>query len=65
MAIEVGSKPELLAVMALPAFAGIAVASVVAAPVGAATVHRLAPNTVRRVFGVFLVLVGIRMLVGF
>ena len=49
----------------LPAFAGIAVASALAAPLGAATVHRLPPLTVRRVFGVFLVLVGIRMLVGF
>lgn len=49
----------------LPAFAGIAVASAVAAPLGAATVHRLPPATVRRLFGAFLVLVGIRMLVGF
>ncbi len=49
----------------LPAFAGIAVASALAAPLGAATVHRLPPLTVRRIFGVFLVLVGIRMLVGF
>ena len=61
-----GDLPEgAVGYVHLPAFAGIAVASVVAAPLGAATVHRLAPNTVRRVFGVFLVLVGIRMLVGF
>lgn len=49
----------------LPAFAGIAVASALAAPLGVATVHRLPPLTVRRVFGGFLILVGIRMLVGF
>jgi len=61
-----GDLPEgAVGYVHLPAFAGIAVASVVAAPLGAATVHRLAPNTVRRVFGVFLVLVGIRMLIGF
>jgi uncharacterized membrane protein YfcA len=61
-----GDLPEgAVGYVHLPAFAGIAVASVVAAPLGAATVHRLEPNTVRRVFGVFLVLVGIRMLIGF
>ena len=49
----------------LPAFTGIALASAVAAPLGAATVHRLPPATVRRVFGGFLVLVGLRMLAGF
>lgn len=49
----------------IPAFAGIALASAIAAPLGAATVHRLPPATVRRVFGGFLVLVGLRMLAGF
>lgn len=49
----------------LPAFAGIAVASALAAPLGAATVHKLPPLIVRRIFGAFLILVGIRMLVGF
>jgi len=49
----------------LPAFAGIAVASAAAAPLGAATVHRLPPATVRRLFGVFLLAVGLRMLAGF
>ena len=49
----------------LPAFAGIALSSALAAPLGAATVHRLAPALVRRVFGGFLLLVGLRMLVGF
>ena len=49
----------------LPAFLGISVASLVAAPLGAATVHRLPPKLVKRVFGVFLLLVGTRMLMGF
>jgi uncharacterized membrane protein YfcA len=48
----------------LPAFAGIAVTSALAAPLGAATVHRLPPRLVRRIFGGFLVLVGLRMLIG-
>lgn len=49
----------------LPAFAGIALSSALAAPLGAATVHRLPPAMVRRVFGGFLLLVGLRMLAGF
>jgi uncharacterized membrane protein YfcA len=48
----------------LPAFVGIAIASALAAPLGAATVHRLQPATVRRIFGIFLILVGLRMLAG-
>jgi uncharacterized membrane protein YfcA len=48
----------------LPAFAGIALTSALAAPLGAATVHRLPARLVRRIFGVFLVLVGLRMLAG-
>ena len=48
----------------LPAFIGIALTSVVAAPLGAATVHRLPPKLVKRIFGLFLMLVGLRMLAG-
>ena len=48
----------------LPAFASISLASAVAAPLGAATVHRLPGLWVRRLFGVFLVLTGARMLLG-
>lgn len=48
----------------LPAFAGVALTSALAAPLGAATVHRLPARLVRRIFGVFLVLVGLRMLAG-
>lgn len=49
----------------LPAFLGIAVTGAIAAPLGAATVHRLPPATVKKIFGGFLILVGIRMLIGF
>jgi len=48
----------------LPALAGIAAFSVLAAPLGAAAVHRSDPDTVRKVFGVFLLLVALRMLSG-
>lgn len=61
-----GDLPEgALGYVHLPAFAGIALSSAIAAPLGAATVHRLPPLVVRRVFGGFLILVGVRMLVGF
>lgn len=49
----------------LPAFMGIALTSALAAPLGVATVHRLPPKLVKRLFGGFLVLVGLRMLTGF
>lgn len=45
----------------LPAFAAISVASALAAPLGAATVHRLPGIWVRRIFAVFLLLTGLRM----
>lgn len=60
-----GTPPGALGYIHLPAFAGIALASALSAPLGAATVHRLPALTVRRVFGGFLVLVGLRMLAGF
>jgi len=49
----------------LPAFFGIALTSAFAAPFGAATVHRLPPRLVKKIFGGFLMLVGLRMLAGF
>ena len=59
-----GLPGQALGYVHLPAFAGIALTSALAAPLGAATVHRLPPLLVRRIFGVFLVLVGLRMLGG-
>ena len=43
-----------------PAFAGIALFSMMFAPLGAAAVHRSPPRLVRRIFGGFLILVGLR-----
>lgn len=60
-----GSLPAgSLGYVNLPAFLGIALTSALAAPLGVATVHRLAPATVRKLFGGFLILVGLRMLTG-
>lgn len=49
----------------LPAFVGIAMVSALSAPLGAATVHRMPPKLVKRLFGAFLILVSLRMMVGF
>lgn len=65
LGLDGGLPDSALGYINLPAFAGIALASAVAAPLGAATVHRLQPLTVKRAFGGFLVLVGLRMLAGF
>jgi uncharacterized membrane protein YfcA len=59
-----GMPAQALGYVHLPAFVGIALTSALAAPLGAATVHRLPPLLVRRIFGAFLVLVGLRMLSG-
>ncbi len=45
----------------LPAFAGIAAASMLVAPFGARLAHRLKGSTLRRIFAVFLVAVGIKI----
>ena len=57
--------PGALGYVHLPAFLGIAVTSALAAPVGVAAVHRLPPKLVKKLFGSFLLLVGVRMLAGF
>jgi uncharacterized membrane protein YfcA len=59
-----GTPGSALGYVHAPAFAGIALTSALAAPLGAATVHRLSPLAVRRIFGGFLLLVGLRMLLG-
>jgi uncharacterized membrane protein YfcA len=64
LGLNSGLPAGALGYVHLPAFAGIAVASAASAPLGAATVHRLPPVTVKRLFGVFLLLVGLRMLAG-
>lgn len=47
----------------LPAVLGIALTSVTCAPLGARLTHRLPTRVLRRIFAVFLLLVGIRLLV--
>ncbi|MBE9515502.1 MAG: sulfite exporter TauE/SafE family protein [Proteobacteria bacterium] len=47
-----------------PAFVGISVASVVFAPIGAKLAHRLPVPALKKVFAGFLVLLGVKMLLG-
>ena len=47
----------------LPAFACISVASVLVAPYGARLAHRLKGQTLRRIFAVFLLLIGAKVAV--
>lgn len=46
----------------LPAFLSIVVASTVFAPVGARITHRISPVLLKRIFAVFLLILGLRML---
>jgi len=46
----------------LPAFAGIVVASTLFAPLGARIAHTIPPATLKRVFAVFLAVLGMKML---
>jgi len=45
----------------LPAFVGISAASVLVAPYGARLAHRLKGPTLRRIFAVFLILIGVKV----
>lgn len=57
-----GLPPYSLGYIDLAAFAGIAVMSVFAAPLGAKLAHRLPPRVLKRAFAVFLAGIGLRML---
>lgn len=46
----------------LPGFLAIVVAAMLTAPLGVRTAHRLQPDPLRRIFGILLVLVALRML---
>lgn len=59
-----GLPDRALGYVYLPALGGLVVASMLAAPVGAAVAHRLAVKTLRRVFAVLLLVLAARMLVG-
>ena len=54
-----------LGYVSLNGFAGLAVASVAAAPFGARLAHRLPPRTLKRAFAVLLTGIGIHMLAGY
>jgi uncharacterized membrane protein YfcA len=62
---EAGLPPYTVGFVYLPALAGIVVASVLMAPLGAATAHRLPTVWLRRTFAVLFYIIATRMLVGF
>jgi uncharacterized membrane protein YfcA len=58
-----GALPDYsLGYIYLPALVGLAAASMVTAPLGARTAHRMPVQTLRRVFAVFLLVLATRML---
>ncbi len=59
-----GMPPASVGYVFLPAAAGIAVASVLAAPWGTRLAHRIGAVALRRVFALFLALVGLSLLLG-
>ncbi len=61
---EPSLPPWSLGYVVLPAFAGIVVASTAAAPLGARLAHRLSEKVLRRIFALFVALLGLRMLWG-
>jgi len=62
---EAGLPPYTVGFVYLPALAGIVVASVLMAPLGAATAHRLPTVWLRRIFAVLFYIIATRMLVSF
>lgn len=59
-----GLPPGSTGFLYWPAFAGISTASVLMAPLGAHLAHRLPTGMLRRLFAVFLAILGVRMLIG-
>ena len=57
-----GLPPWSVGYVVLPAFAGIVVASMLAAPLGARLAHRLSDATLRRIFAAFVTILGVKML---
>lgn len=57
-----GLPPWSVGYVSLAGFAGISAASVLTAPQGAKFAHTLPPRTLKRIFAVFLLLIGARML---
>jgi uncharacterized membrane protein YfcA len=58
-----GLPPYSLGFVYLPAFAGISISSVLTAPIGARLAHQLKGATLRRIFAVFLVVMGLKVAV--
>jgi uncharacterized membrane protein YfcA len=56
--------PWSLGYVVLPAMIGVVVASTLAAPLGVRLAHRLPETTLRRIFALFVALLGLRMLWG-
>jgi uncharacterized membrane protein YfcA len=61
---EPGLPAWSIGYVVLPAFAGVVTGSTLAAPFGARLAHRLSDATLRRVFAVFVTVLGLRMLWG-
>ncbi len=62
---SVAGRPEAsLGYVVLPAFAAIALASVVTAPLGARLAHRLPPQVLKRAFAALLLVIGALLLGG-
>jgi len=55
--------PWALGFVYLPAFLGISIASVLVAPFGARLAHRLKGPTLRRIFALFLIAIGVKVAV--
>jgi uncharacterized membrane protein YfcA len=61
----VAGRPEWsVGYVALPAFLGIALASVLAAPLGARLAHHWPPRVLKRAFAALLVVIGVSLLLG-
>ncbi len=59
-----GSTGSVIGYIYLPAFIGIIITSVVMAPLGASLAHSLPVPLIKRIFAVFLFLVGVKMVWG-
>lgn len=58
-----GLPPWSIGFVYLPAFVGISITSVIVAPYGARLAHKLKGATLRRIFAVFVVLMGVKVAV--
>ena len=59
-----GLPPYSLGFVYLPAFAGIAITSIIFAQIGAHWAHKLPATTLRKIFAVLLSVVGVKLLIG-